>query len=202
MPEAADHKRFTVAATAYLLNLNREEMQSPAYAVHYQDPPRPSETGGEIISLRFPTLIVAAYVSDPQAVAEKVAGILNRHWDDGQPLPPLAEARRAIMARRWTAAEADELAALIKIGDLPASQKRMLFASAPDDVTGTEGLGVELRTGADYAVAKALTRRRLGQHDGPGGSLPGMYWSNSEGLALRKILMERDAAQAPEVVRG
>lgn len=202
MPGAAAHKRFTAAATAYLLNLNCEDVKSTTYAVHYQDPPRPSDTGGEIISLRFPALIVAVYLSDAQAVAEKVAGTLNRHWDDGEPLPPLAEARRAIMARRWTASEADELAALIKLGDLPASQRHMLFASAPDDVTGTEGLGVELRSGADYAVAKALTRRQLGQHTGPGGSLPGMYWSNSEGLALRKILMERDDAPAPEAAHG
>ncbi|WP_026009108.1 hypothetical protein ACNFJ7_02040 [Sphingomonas sp. HT-1] len=118
------------------------------------------------------------------------------------PMSAFAAARRAIMAQRWTASQADELASLIRVGDLPGSQKRMLFASAPDDVTGTEGLGVELRTGADYAVARALTRRRLGQYDGPGGSLPGMYWSNGEGLALRKILMERDAAQMTEVANG
>lgn len=71
-------------------------------------------------------------------------------------------------------------------------QKRMMIDSSPDDRTGKEGLGVELATGADYAVAKALERRELGHREGPGGSLPGMYWSNALGLEVREHLLGRD----------
>lgn len=71
------------------------------------------------------------------------------------------------------------------------AQKRMLVMSEPDDITGREGCGVELCSGAAYSIAKALTRKGLGDHDGPGGFLPGMYWSNGFGLAVRKILQER-----------
>jgi hypothetical protein len=72
--------------------------------------------------------------------------------------------------------------------NLTPRQQAMLIDSAPDDVTGTEGVGVELRTGADYAVAKALERRKLGHRQGPGGFLPGMYWNNAMGLAVRAAL--------------
>ncbi|RSV41506.1 hypothetical protein CA234_09535 [Sphingomonas sp. ABOLE] len=83
----------------------------------------------------------------------------------------------------------EEAIARTKLSEMPEAQRRMLLASRPDDVTGEEGIGVELRTGADIAVAKALERRGLGTRE-EGGSLPGMYWSNPEGLALRKFLME------------
>lgn len=73
---------------------------------------------------------------------------------------------------------------------LSPAQRAMLLASDPDDITGTEGAGVELRTGADYAVAKALERRGFGHVEGPGGPLPGMYWSSAEGLAARTQLIE------------
>lgn len=121
------------------------------------------------------------------------AGVLARAIRALHEPTPFEQARRALIAHRWSPQEADQLAQLIRFSDLPEAQRRMLIASAPDDVTGEEGLGVELRTGADYAVAKALERRGLGHREGPGGSLPGMYWSNAEGLALRQILMEREA---------
>jgi hypothetical protein len=70
------------------------------------------------------------------------------------------------------------------------AQLTMLNASVPDDITGKEGVGVELRTGADYAIAKALKRRGWGEVTGPGGALPGMYWSNADGLRARLDLME------------
>ncbi|RSV41511.1 hypothetical protein CA234_09565 [Sphingomonas sp. ABOLE] len=76
------HERFSAQATFYLRNLDPEDLQAEAIAVHYQDPPRPSESGGTTISLRFPALIVAHYVAEGGAVAEKVARILNAHWDD------------------------------------------------------------------------------------------------------------------------
>lgn len=69
------------------------------------------------------------------------------------------------------------------------AQRQMLLESDPDDVTGEEGVGVELRTGAGYAVARALERRGLGHVTGPGGSLPGMYWNNSDGLTMRAAEM-------------
>lgn len=78
----AEHKCFTVSGTAYLRNLTREEI-SDAVAVHYQKPPRETE-GGKSIGLRFPLLIVAEYVEDKEGVAEKVAAILNEHWDAAQ----------------------------------------------------------------------------------------------------------------------
>lgn len=68
-------------------------------------------------------------------------------------------------------------------------QRRMLLASEPDDLTGEEGAGVELMTGADYAVAKALARRELGHVEGPGGLYCGLYFNNAEGLQLRADLL-------------
>lgn len=72
----------------------------------------------------------------------------------------------------------------------------MLIASEPDDRTGDEGCGVELRSGADYATAKALQRQGLGHVSGPGGSLPGMYWSNEAGLTARSELMSESSKAA------
>jgi len=67
--------------------------------------------------------------------------------------------------------------------------RRMLIASCPDDATGEEGCGVELTTSQLYAAARALKRRGLGEVTGPGGSLPGMYWNNRDGLAKRLDLI-------------
>jgi hypothetical protein len=72
------------------------------------------------------------------------------------------------------------------------AQCAMVMASEPDDVTGKEGVGVQLRAGAAYAVARALERKGWGHVQGPGGDLPGMYWNNWAGLALRRVL--RDGA--------
>lgn len=69
-------------------------------------------------------------------------------------------------------------------GDITLAQIAMLIESDPDDITGEEGCGVELR-GNQYAVAQALVRRGLGHMQGPGGFLPGMYWNNADGLAAR-----------------
>jgi len=73
---------------------------------------------------------------------------------------------------------------------LSPAQRAMILMSAPDDITGKEGLGVELRTAQQYSTAKALMRRRLGLWHG-GDALPGMYWSNGDGLCMRKELLER-----------
>ncbi len=71
---------------------------------------------------------------------------------------------------------------------LTEAQKKMLIASEPDDRTGEEGCGIELRTGADHTVARSLERRGLGEYKGAD-SLPGMYWSNEEGLSERRTLL-------------
>lgn len=76
------------------------------------------------------------------------------------------------------------------LSDLTPAMRQMLIDSEPDDRTGDEGCGVELFSGRDYAVAKALQRRWLGHVTGPGGSLPGMYWSNADGLQARADLLE------------
>tara|TARA_B100000678_G_scaffold260020_1_gene240572 strand:+ start:89 stop:334 length:246 start_codon:yes stop_codon:yes gene_type:complete len=77
-----EHKCFTVSSTAYLRNLTREEMND-AVAVHYQAPPRKTE-GGTCHSLNFPLLVIAGFVEDPEGVAEKVAAILNEHWEQSK----------------------------------------------------------------------------------------------------------------------
>lgn len=75
-----DHQCFTASPTAYLRNFDRGDRS--AWAVHYQAPPRQNDNGTTSISLNFPMLIVTAYAAEPQALAEKAARILNRHWDD------------------------------------------------------------------------------------------------------------------------
>ncbi len=70
---------------------------------------------------------------------------------------------------------------------LTKAMRAMLMESFPDDITGKEGVGVELRSGADYAVAKALARRELGYVEGPGGPLSGLYFNNAEGLYVRAL---------------
>lgn len=83
-----DHRCFTVDATAYLRNLDRDDLKARCVAVHYQSPPKKTEQGTSF-GLRFPMLIVAGYLEDPDAVAAKVADILERHWEDQPPEPYL-----------------------------------------------------------------------------------------------------------------
>lgn len=64
----------------------------------------------------------------------------------------------------------------------------MLVESGPDDITGEEGLGVELFTAGQWSVARALERRELGHIVGASG-LPGMYWNNAAGLEVRARLL-------------
>lgn len=90
------HRCFTVDATAYLRNLDRDDLKARCVAVHYQRPPTKTE-GGTSIGLRFPMLIVAGYLEDPDAVAAKVADILERHWDAGD--QPDAADERAVIVR-------------------------------------------------------------------------------------------------------
>jgi hypothetical protein len=73
---------------------------------------------------------------------------------------------------------------------LTPRQSAMLCASEPDDITGEDGAGVELKTGADYAVARALERRWFGWVEGPGGSFVSLYFNNSEGMRARADIMD------------
>lgn len=98
----SDHRCFTVATTNYLRNLDRDDLAARCIAVHYQKPPIQTERG-TAIGLRFPMLIIANYLDDQEQVAQRVADILERHWDDEPdqpqadpyPEPPLPDAQLA-----------------------------------------------------------------------------------------------------------
>ncbi|MCP5385985.1 MAG: hypothetical protein H6916_04105 [Novosphingobium sp.] len=87
-----DHRCFTVATTNYLRNLDREDLNGRCVAVHYQKPPKKTEQGTSF-GLRIPALIVTDYLVDPDVVAQRVADILERHWDD-EPVVRLDDAAR------------------------------------------------------------------------------------------------------------
>jgi hypothetical protein len=67
------HQRFSVSQTAYIANLSKEERREGAFAVHFASSPN---------SMIAPVLIVTSYLSDPKGVAEQVAAILEKHWED------------------------------------------------------------------------------------------------------------------------
>lgn len=81
MSDPEPHQCFTADSTAYMRNLDHEDLRAPCFAVHYQKPPQKTE-GGTSYGLRFPMLIMAHYLEQPEEVAKKVADILNKHWDD------------------------------------------------------------------------------------------------------------------------
>ena len=75
------HRCFTVDTTSYLRNLDSEDLRARCVAIHYQKPPTKTEQGTSI-GLCFPMLIIAGYLEEPDAVAQKVADILEAHWND------------------------------------------------------------------------------------------------------------------------
>lgn len=77
-----DHQCFTVATTAYLRNLSPEDRREQCFAVHYQEPDKDLGNGRKSISMRAPVLIVSFWMEGQEAIAEKVARILNAHWED------------------------------------------------------------------------------------------------------------------------
>lgn len=81
LPSEQKHVCFTADSTAYMRNLDDETRGGAAYAVHYQAPPV-RVPGGTRFSVIFPLLLVTAYAKDAQAIAERVAQILEKHWDD------------------------------------------------------------------------------------------------------------------------
>jgi hypothetical protein len=76
---APEHKCWSASATSYVRNA---DPKATHYAVHFQQPPKKTERG-KSFGMIFPTLIVASYAEDAEAVAEKVAAILNEHWPLG-----------------------------------------------------------------------------------------------------------------------
>ena len=68
---------------------------------------------------------------------------------------------------------------------LSEAQKRLVITSGPDDITGKEGLGVDIR-GAQYRTAKSLTALGLGDYTH--GSPWDMYWNRPLGLAVKVYL--------------
>ncbi|MAW99553.1 MAG: hypothetical protein CMN72_07870 [Sphingomonas sp.] len=78
----SEHRCFTVSETSYLRALDDEDRRADCVAVHYQKPPRINDDGRTTFSLNFPLLIVSAYAANSREVAERVAAILNKHWDD------------------------------------------------------------------------------------------------------------------------
>lgn len=73
---------FTVDQTAYLRNLDADERRETCFAIHYQEPDKDLGNGRKSISMRAPVLIVSFWMAEQEAIAAKVARILNVHWDD------------------------------------------------------------------------------------------------------------------------
>lgn len=87
------HQCFTVSTTAYLRSLSDEAISERTFAIHYQDAPKKTPTGTSR-SMRWPLLILAHYVDGPEAEAEKIARILNAHYDEKASLTAAATALR------------------------------------------------------------------------------------------------------------
>jgi hypothetical protein len=81
-PEEA-HQCFTVSGTSYLRSLTPEDLRAGAVAIHYQKPPKKTETGMSF-GLCFPILILTEYLAEKEEVAAKVAAILNEDWEPRQ----------------------------------------------------------------------------------------------------------------------
>ena len=75
---------------------------------------------------------------------------------------------------------------------LTKAQRALVLASAPDDMTGEEGLGIEIR-GAMYRTARSLEELGLGSYT-HGSTYYDMYWNLPFGLAVRTILENRNDA--------
>lgn len=88
------HICFTVAATRYLANLDREDLRAEHIAVLYQAAPKRLDDGRTSHGLNMPVLITSLYLAERQEVAEKVAALLNRHWDDEESSNELAALRK------------------------------------------------------------------------------------------------------------
>ncbi|PKQ00192.1 MAG: hypothetical protein CVT74_05045 [Alphaproteobacteria bacterium HGW-Alphaproteobacteria-13] len=132
------HQYFTVKSTAYLRNLSREDIWGRQIAVHFQQAPKPTPTGTSV-GMIYPVLLLSLYIENRQEIAEKVARILNAHWEDEE-------------GNHMAAAAPDMLAALeglmpINLGAIPA-------ALADDETLPCDVTIGELRAARD-AILKA-----------------------------------------------
>ncbi|SNT09542.1 hypothetical protein SAMN06295912_1405 [Sphingomonas laterariae] len=74
---------------------------------------------------------------------------------------------------------------------LTGAQRSMVLASGPDDISGREGLGVDI-VGSRYRSARALEALGIGHHT-HGSEIADMYWNSAAGLAVREHLMKEGA---------
>lgn len=82
------HTVWTVDSTAYLRNLDKEDRRGECIAIHHQSPPvRNEDAGTTSMGMRFPVLIVSLYIGEQREMAERVAAILNAHWDAFEQVP-------------------------------------------------------------------------------------------------------------------
>jgi len=80
------HQCWTSRPTSYLRNLDEDDLAAEAFAVNCQKPPKRNDNGATSLSVIVPMLLVTGYAAQAQEIAERVAGILNTHWDShGQP---------------------------------------------------------------------------------------------------------------------
>jgi len=75
---------------------------------------------------------------------------------------------------------------------LSPAQRWLVTASEPDDISGRDGIGVDL-CGSMYRTAKTLQRMGLGDYT-HGSFIADMYWNKPLGLSVRAILKEQDDA--------
>lgn len=161
IPEStkSEHVSWTVNATSYLRNLDSEDLDAETIAVHYQKAPEKTETGTRI-SLCFPTLIVSGYCSEPREVADRVARILNAHWDEPAAPPAMdreAAYRQALedvcnplgYLQRMADAEGAKLSGMAyaiasDIGTIQRIAKEALSTLSADAIRQGEGIDREL----------------------------------------------------------
>lgn len=81
MSPVSPHQLFTVNETAYLRNLAPDDVNGRCVAIHYQRPPETTERG-QSIGLRMPILVMSLYFTEQDKIAQRVADILNKHWNE------------------------------------------------------------------------------------------------------------------------
>lgn len=177
----AEHQCFSVHQTNYMRNFDPDG-GNEVYAVHYEAAPRRNEDGSTTHSLIIPALIVSAYLSEPEQVAQRVAEILNQHWDDGDApadTPPIMDV--------------GAVAIDMVIASLSKTQVRLLTRLTPKSefwVYRVETRVVALQT------AMALAKRGIilgGDHRPYENGGFGYVHLTPFGIALRKIIMGRSA---------
>ena len=73
---------------------------------------------------------------------------------------------------------------------LTKAQRALVLASGPDDMTGEDGCGVEIRA-AQYRTARSLHAMGLGSYT-HGSPLYDMYWNFPLGQQVRDIIKEQE----------